>query len=382
MGYITTTAIREKEDLSNEIDVLFESERDMSMLSFINFIPKNLIATAEKHEWMDDEMPAETLSLTASGAGADWDTNNDITALPVAAAQIVKLKVGDILMLPLPATSLAERVRVKSIDLSANTIELDSRGWGGSTATAQGAVAFTAKIIGNAQEDGADPMLPCAQAATERYNYTQCFEDVVGVSGKVMRSKISSESERARQRMIKLKRLLSQLNNTLWNGARDKSGEKASMAGLRITSTTTSNVGGALDKPKLYLGVEAMIAAGGSPCAIHGSAVAIGKVEQLLSDYVTSGASEYNAKLTVSKVQMLGLTIELHVDKHMIDSELAVLDYSRISYGPQSSDEASGEFEAYVIEENAKQIKEQIAGYFTLEQRQPAASCVRMYGIT
>ena len=79
---------------------------------------------------------------------------------------------------------------------------------------------------------------------------------------------------------------------------------------------------------------------------------------------------------------MHGEEIELHADRDCVDTEWWVLDYSRLSYGPMSSDEASGDFQAVTITENLKQIKEQIAGYYTMEQRMASASIVKAYGCT
>ena len=125
-----------------------------------------------------------------------------------------------------------------------------------------------------------------------------------------------------------------------------------------------------------------MINAGGTPSAIHAHPTVLGRLERLMSTYVTSGVSEYNAKLTVKKISMHGLDIELHADRDCINTEMWILDYSRLAFGPMSSPEASGEFQAMTITENLKQIKEQIAGYYTMEQRQPSASIVRAYGCT
>lgn len=376
-AYILQDTFREAEDLSPEIDLLFGSERDMSLLSFVRFLPATLKATNEKHEWQDDTMPPESLSVTASASGAEWDSASGTTGLPVATGQIEKLKVGDVLLLP-----SGEQVIVATINVSGQSITVSKRGWGGTTGAQQGTGAKTLYVIGNAQVDGSDPMDANYYAPSERYNYVQIFEDSLGISGKVMRSKISRESERARQRALKLKRLLSQLNYAILNGTREKTGNVATFQGLRNTASSTYNINGALTVAKVYAILAQMIAAGGSPSAFHGNAVMIGRLEVLLAAYVTSGTSDWHAKLTVNKVSILGMTIELHMDKHMADGELLVIDYDRVRYGTQDSDEAKGSFQAYVIEENGKQIKEQLVGYYTVEQKQAAASVVRAYGST
>lgn len=367
---------RSAEDLALEIDVLMESEKDMSLLSFVNFLPRGLSVQNEKHEWLDDQMPPET--FTAQGTtGATWDSAVATASMPVITAQIGKLKVGDVLELP-----SGEHTVVDAINVAGQTITLAKRGWGGTTAAAQGTSVITIKIIGNAQIDGSDPQAETYWAPTAMYNYVQVFEDVLAVSGKVMRSKISRESERARQRGIKLKRLLSQLNFAILNGSRDKYLDRTTFQGIRNASSSTYNVAGTLTVAKVYAMVIQMVTAGGSPSAIHGSATGISRIEMLMATYVTSGPAKFNAKLTVKKLSMLGMDIELHVDKHMLDSEFLVLDYGRLRIRTMDSDEAKGTFAAYLITENGKQIKEQIAGYYTFEQKQQAASAVRAYGCT
>lgn len=370
--------LKEHEDLADEIDVLFENERDMSLLSFVRFIPQTIKCMNEKLEWQDDEMPAESISVQASGDGADWDTTDDISDLPCAAAECAKLKVGDVLMF-----ATGEVVIVSAIDSTSETIDLAKRGWGGTTATVNGhAAAVTAYIIGNAQVDGSDPMTENWRDTTECYNYVQIFEDTAGVSGKIMRSKITRNSEMARQLTIKLKRLLSQLNYAMLYGVREKYGDRCTFQGLRDRSTLTYNVNGSLTVAKVYGIVTAMINAGGSPSAFHGSADTIADLEQLFPSYVESSVSDWHAKLTVKKISLLGLSIEIHVDKHVSSSELLLLDYNRVAYGVQESDEATGSFKSYEIEKNGKQWKKHIVGYYVMRQKQAGASVCRAYGIT
>lgn len=368
---------RAAESLDEEIDVLLADQKSLRKLSFLNFIPKGEMVESEKIEWLDDQMPPETLSVTASGAGADWDTNNDITALPVATAEIGKLKVGDVLQLP-----TGEHVIVKSINVAGQAIDLHKRGWGGTTAAAQGAVAFSISIIGNAQVDGSDVIAASYYAPVEKYNYVQCFEDVLSVGGKQLRSKVGKGAEVARQRSVKLPRLLSQLNSAILNGSREKADDRATFQGLRNMSTTLLNVNGALTKAKIYEALVLMEKAGGNCSAIHANATGISRIEQLLGDYVTSGVSEYNAKLTVTSLDIMGSKIELHLDKHMVDGEMLLLDYDRMSLHVQEANGNKGSFTSYVTKDTGKIYEEEIAGYYTLKVKQPAASIVRAYGIT
>lgn len=79
----------------------------------------------------------------------------------------------------------------------------------------------------------------------------------------------------------------------------------------------------------------------------------------------------------------MGNDIELHSDKHVLSSELLLVDYGRVKYGTQQVEGSpTGAFAAYEVESNGKQLKEQIAGYYTLEHKQAAAGVLRGYGIT
>lgn len=367
------------EDLKDEIDVLFGTEKDMQELSLVRFLPYKVgLATEEKHEWREDTLNPESITLTASGAGADWDTNNDITGLPVPAGTIARLKEGSMLKL-----GTGEVVRVKSVDTVGNTIDLTKRGHGSTAAAAQGAVAFTAYIIGDAQTDGDDPIDSSYLAPTDAYNFVQILEEVISLSGTVLRSKVSREQERARQKAIKLKYLLSQLNFAMWEGVREKVTNIASMQGIRNRTTLTKNVGGALTVDDVYEALEAQLKAGGHPSALHGSFHTIACVEKLFAAYLSQTGSARNPDLTVNSISILGRKLELHTDKHVLDSELFPIDYSRVRYGTlENPGTPTGAFSTYIVTENGKQLEEQIVGYYTMEQMHPSASVTRMYGIS
>lgn len=373
-----------REDLSNVIDVLLLKDDDMKFLSLVNFLPKikdlfGMGVTAQKHEWIEDSARAETLSCTASGSAADWDTNSDITALPVAAGEIVKLRVGDVLLLP----TGDEVVVVKSIDLTGNTIDLYSRGHGSSTATAQGTSAFTVKIVGNAQVENGDPLDGNFTTQVREYNYTQIFEDVADVSGTVARSNVAGGKHLDYQVVKKTKELLRLFNSAMWEGLinLDTTNNVATMGGLREYISNTSNVGGSITMAKLYTAVVSHIEAGLYPSAIHGSPTAIAQIEQLYAGSVRTKVSDTKHGVEINSVVIMGYEIELHVDKHIRSSEAFILDYNRIAYGPLDGDE-SGEFAVYDLldKQNGKQRAKQVLGEYTL--RVSNGGGTRLYGIS
>lgn len=114
--------------------------------------------------------------VTASGGGADWDTNNDITGLPVDATYIDRITVGDVLLVQ------NEIVVVKAVDRTANTIDVYERGAGESANVAHGVGAITAKVVGNAHEEGKVDAEAMAEGTTKFTNYTQLVEEIIDLS--------------------------------------------------------------------------------------------------------------------------------------------------------------------------------------------------------
>lgn len=385
-GPIMTTDRREREDLATVIDILKLKDDDMKYLSMINFLPsiKKLLGknvTAQKHEWLDDLARYDSITATASGAGADWDTNNDITALPLAAAEGAKLRVGDMLLLPSD-----EVIIVKSIATTFDAIDVIARGHGSTNAAAQGAVAFSIQIIGNAQKENGSPLASDFTAQTAAFNYTQIFESVAEVTGTIRRSKMATGDELSRQEIKKLREAMKELNRTIIEGIKDLdvTNHIGTMGGLREFITTTSNVGGSLTVAKLYTAINSHITAGLFPSAIHGSPTTIGIIEQLYLGAVRTEVSDRKAGTKVSVVNIQGYEIELHVDKHIRSTEALILDYNRIGFGPLDGGEKgmSGDFAVYPLLDkvNGKQIASQILGEYTLHVSNGGGT--RMYGIT
>lgn len=386
---LITTDRREREDLSTVIDILKLKDDDMKYLSFVNFLPSIVKSfgkkvTAQKHEWLDDLARYDTFAAIASGGGADWDTVNDITDLPVVTAQITKLRVGDVLLLP---TAGDEVVVVSAIDVAGQTIDLYSRGWGSTAGTAQGAGALTIKIIGNAQKEDSDPIGADFTPQTANYNYTQIFESVAAITGTLRRSRMAHNGdELSFQEVKKLKECLKELNYSILEGIMDldATNHVATMKGLREFAGTTSNVAGALTVAKLYTAVAAHIAAGFYPSAIHGSALAIGEIEQLYLGAVNTSVSDRIGGTKIATVAILGYDVELHVDKHIRSAEMLIMDYNRVGYGPLDggAEGQSGDFAIYPLmdKRHGKQFASQILGEFTLQVANGAVT--RCYGIT
>jgi len=387
MDPIIVNNVREREDLSEAIDILMLKDDDMKYLSFVRFL--GTIAkvfgkkvTAQKHEWLDDAARAESISVQASGDGADWDTNNDITDLPVVTAECNKLRVGDMLLL-----DQDEVVIVAVVDTAAQTIDLIARGHGSTSADVlDHATAHTCYIIGNAQIEDGDPIDPNHTTQTAGYNYTQIFEDVAQISGTLRRSKAVGGDHLDFQVVKKLKEQLKSLNYAISEGIRDvdTTNKISTMGGLREFITNTSNVAAALSKAKIYAAVVSHIDAGLYPSAIHASPDKIGDIEQLYEASIRTSPETSRFGTKIKTITVLGYDIELHPDKHVRAVEALILDYNRCAYGylDGGTKGESGRFSTYPIPQkrNGKQISTQVLGEYTL--RASNGGGTRMYAIS
>ncbi len=380
---VMTTDVREREDLSDVVDTLLLNSDDMKFLSFV----RNLGSIrevfgegvqAQKHEWFDDEARPVNLAAIASGGAADWDDAADALALPVVTAEIVKLRIGDMLLLP---DAAGEVVVVSVINVAAQTIDVVARGHGSTVAAAQGIGALDIQIIGNAQNEDSDPIDPNYIAPSEVYNYTQITEDVAGVSGTVRRSKTVAGDVHDMSIVKKLKECLRILNRTLYEGIRNKTGNRATMGGIREFLTGTSNVGGALTIAKFYTVLVAHIDAGLFPHAIHGSAGVIAVIEQLFNTGVRTKTSEKRGGQSINVISAMNYEIELHVDRDMRSGEFVILDYNRIAYGPlEGGKHEDGNFREYELLKHGKEIKTQVLGEHTIRVSNGGAT--KAYGIS
>lgn len=371
---IKASEIRGRESLDDTIDVLMGTEKDMQMFSFYNNLKQASVRNT-KVEWQDDGLRSDQLEVTASASGADWDTNDDTTALPVTAGDGAKLKVGDLLRLP----TGPEVVRVTAIN-SATSIDV-TRGVGG-TASAQGSAAFDVTKTSNAQDDGSDPVDPAPTDPTERYNYIQIIEDPLHISTETQMKHISTEAERERQKMLALKNCIKDLDKAILLGRRYEATDVRAMGGLREWASTTSNVSGSITKAKFYTALIAMIDAGGMPDQLHAGPTVMGYIEQLFDSDLEPIRNDYNVTVTVKVVNILGVTIRLYMNRGMLAEEFMLVDSSRVEVVYMEGNGINGQFAVYEIDKNGKQIKDHVVGFYSLKVKNPAAALCRVYGIT
>lgn len=373
---ITASEIRGGESLDDVIDVLYGTDRDMKFFSFVNHLKEGASVNNTKVEWQDDQLRGKSLTITASASGADWDTDDDTTALPVSAADKAKLKVGDLIRLP----TGPEVIRVTAIN-SANTIDA-TRGVAG-TASAQGGTAFTGVKTGNAQEDGSSPIEPAPTDPTERYNYVQIIEDPYHVSAEIQMKHIGTSAERERQRMLSTKNAISELNSAIYWGRRYESSDIRAMGGLREWATVTSGVAGNITPAKIRTIVRTMIDAGGFPDKVHISPTDMAFFEVALANEKAVVREDNKAKMSVVKVVTMGdISLELIMDRDVLVGEAMFVDSSKLSLHAMAGNGIDGNFKSYEVDRNGKQLKDHTVGFYTIKVKNPAAALCRATGIT
>lgn len=367
---LRTGNVREREDLKSMIDVLYG---DLKYYGMLMALQGNLKVKAQKHEWIEDSSRAETLTAIASAGGADWDSVNDITALPVVTAQITKLRVGDVLRLP----TGPEVVIVKSIDVAGQTIDLIARGHGTTSGTAQTAASFTITIIGHAAKEDQDAGYTDFMTPTEAYNYTQIFHDVAGETRTLRASEtITSQDELDRQVAIKTLDLMKRLNKAMIYGYRDLDTTNliATMNGIRQVATISQPAGGALTKAIFNALFRAMVQAGASSnLAAIMPLKQYDKLTQLFEPQVTGLVPDGN-KAGFAPLQIITAVgpVKIYPDLHMQDAEIIGIDLNRANYGALQSKNGSEAF--YAVDATipgSRVLKKAIWGEYTCEFRQP-----------
>lgn len=338
--------------------------------------------TTDEFEILKRQYTKPEISLTASGAAADWDNAADITALPVAAGQIVKITVGDTLLLP-----SGEIVVIKSLDRTGNTVDLYERGAGETTGAAQGAVAFTAKIIGNANIEGTVNVEAFAETTDIYTNYCQLIEE------KIELTKEDIDQLRKTGRTVDdltdeaMRRVKQKLARTAIFGVavaptKIKPGmTRGLLTWLGLTDGLKANVAGAFTLTVLDTGIDAIRAEGGKPTAIVMSVANKRVFNGLTSaDSLVQQVTDTVTGRVVDAYMADGVgTIPVIVDIDMPDDQVVILDTRKLTKGWKVNDELK------LVDEpatNSRQMAKTIQGKFGLAVEGLGQSHYLMTGLT
>jgi hypothetical protein len=320
-------------------------------------------------------------TVSRGGAGTDWDTTNDTTALPVGASDIVKITIGDVLYL-----ATGEIVVVKSLDRVGNTIDVYERGAGETTGTATGATSAV-KVIGNANIEGRVDVEALAEGTDLYTNYCQLVEE------KIELTKEDLEQMRKTGRTIDdlqdeaMRRVKQDLARTAIYGVA-RAGTKTIpgmtrglLTWLGLSDGLKANVAGALTLTAINTGIDAIRAEGGKPTAIVMN-VANKRVFNGLTaaDNLTQQVTDRQTGRVVDTYLADGIgAIPVIVDIDMPNSQVVIVDSRKLSKGWKVGDELK------LVDEpatNSRQMAKTIQGKFGLAVEGLGQSHYLMTGLT
>lgn len=324
--------------------------------------------TTDEVEILKRQYTAPTITITASGDGADWDTNDDITALPVPAGDMPSITIGDVLQVN------DEIVVIKSLDRSGNTITLYERGAGESDAAAHGhEAAITVRIIGNANIEGTVNIEAMAEETDVYTNHMQLFEEKVDLT--------KEDSDQARKMGITgdtlreeaLRRVKKDLARTAIDGV-SRAGSKTIPAmtlgllqWLAHADGLKANVAGAFTQTVLDTGLNAVRAAGGKPKAIVMSVNNKKAFNTFTSaDVVSQEVGDRTTGRIIEKYLADGLGgIPVVVDLDMPNDQVAIVDTAKLTKGWKVGDEMKLVDEPPVNSRQKAQTMQGKLGFFT-----------------
>lgn len=335
----------------------------------------------DEFEILKRQYTKPNITVTASGSGADWDTNNDITALPVTAADAAILTVGDILLVE------DEIVVVKSVNRTGNTIDLYERGAGETDAAAHGTSAVSVMIIGNANIEGAVDVEAMTEETDVYTNYCQIILEKIDLT--------KADSDQARktgqtvatyedEAMIRAKRDMarSAIFGTARAGTKTVPAMTRGLLGwLNMSDGLKTAVGGAFSQTVLDNMLNTVRMEGGKPNAIVMN-VANKRVFNTFTsaDSVVQGVEDKTTGRIVEAYIADGLgTLPIIVDLDMPSDQVAIVDTNKLTKGWKVGDELRMVDEPPV---NSRQMAKTIQGKFGLAVENIGQSHGLLTGLT
>lgn len=322
-----------------------------------------------------------TITAIASGAGADWDTNNDITALPVTNTYIDRITVGDVLLVD------SEIVVVKAVDRTGNTIDVYERGAGESSPVAHGVATLTIKVIGNAHEEGKVDAEAMAEGTTKFTNYCQIIEEVIDLS------KCDSDQSRKTGRTADtlreeaVERVMRDLAGTAIYGVAvaPASGKPSMTRGLLqwlgLTEGIKTNVAGAFTETALKAILKDVRLAGGTVnfIAMSPNNKTIFNGFSSADSITVDNSARYTGRVLDSYMADGFGLIPVIVDLDMPNSQIAVGDSRKLVKGWKENDTLRFVPETNV---NSREKKETLQGKFGLAVENVGQSFGLLTGLT
>ncbi len=306
-----------------------------------------------KVELLEDELDP----LTGAVGGTAW-TSGGTTGLTVADASV--FQDGHILLVE------SEKVVVKAVSTSANTIDVYSRGFGGTTAATH-AASTTITIIGMGRLEGDDADYGPLTSLTNPYNYTSIFQKGIQVSGTLQAiSQYGIEDEFMYQANKAVPHLLRLVERQAFYGARDVGSATAprSMGGLSVFITDNAvAAGGAIAKSHVDTLMEEITMDGGYPDLLVMNPRVANDLRSLLdsSSFVRVNLEQSQLGMNaIERVMTQYGELELVMDRWCPTDTAYILQSSKVGFYTLRP------FETFELARSGDSLKGEVIGEFSL----------------
>lgn len=300
--------------------------------------------TQEKFEIYDRSRTALT-GVIGDGAGTGWADGTDTTDLPMTAAAVGVLTVGDVLEVE------DEQVIVSSVDRSANTIDVFARGHGSTSGAAHvDTTAFT--VIGKAINDtDLKDIESFAELSGKYSNVCQLVAETIDMT-------FTDETE-ARKAFVQKPQLIEEALDRIFRKLSKSAIKGVKSEGTKTLPATTAGIleqlsaGGGVRTPLRYNGSgitapetllkNALIAcwnAGGNPDTILLSPANKRKFDALMEQFIRMNRGEASVVGTdnATAFAFQGKTLQFVQDQDMPDARIEIVTLKKLQKGWKTGD--------------------------------------------
>jgi len=275
-----------------------------------------------KIEWLEDELDPLTGKLAES-------TTVTTTATTLTVADASVFQDGHVILID------SEKMVVKSADVSANSITVYSRSYGGTNATHAATADIT--IVGMARLEGDDADFGPIVDITAPFNYTGIFEKAFNISRtQQVIDKYGMGNYKEYQVAKQIPNLLRLVDRAIFYGVASLGTASAprSMGGLLAFITDNSvNAGGAISKADLDDAVEFCYSDGGNPDMIICNPAVARDLKDVIdsTNYVQVGLDNNVIGMApIQRIQTQFGKLDLVMDRHCPVANAFVVESSRI----------------------------------------------------
>ena len=363
-------------DISSMLDILRPT--DVPLLKLVGRDTLRKSCTQVKHEWLEDEVPGQ--STTTTDVDLD-DTGTGSTACTVSAGEGLKFRGatndydGPSDVVRITSTAGEELARVISSSSTVVTVDRGYASW--STPVDHTGYTKTITIIGTMQVQGlVTPGESRTTTKTNKYNYTQIFEDTLKANATVQATdKWLSQDEMDLERQNLLENMGRKFENTLLYGKKQAPANQdpGAMDGIRavISTNVYDKAAAALLKSHLEDALEAIWQAGGDG-EVYGFVNSVQKrrINTFLDAYRQAAYSDETLGTTVQRFEADFGTINLVLDRQMSQNEVLLVSKGHVGFGPLRGNGRSRALAEYPVPPTSAEANIwQWTGEYTAETR-------------